>query len=133
MSEYRAIDLENTKNELGTIEIAPEVIEVIAGLAASEVEGVHSLRGSFATDVAERFGRKNHGKGVKVDLGSEESGTTIDISVTLRYGVSIPEVAKNIQENIHQAIQTMTAIPLEAINVHIVGVQLNTTEESEQS
>lgn len=132
MSEYRAIDLNDAKNELGTIEISPEVIEVIAGLAASEVDGVHSLRGSFATDVAERFGRKNHGKGVKVDLGSEGEGTTIDIFVTLRYGVSIPEVAKNIQANIHQAIQTMIAIPLEAINIHIVGVQLSTSEETEE-
>ncbi|WP_240378065.1 Asp23/Gls24 family envelope stress response protein [Bacillus piscicola] len=128
MSEYRIVDLEEEKNELGKIEISPEVIEVIAGLATTEVEGVYSLRGNFATDVAERLGRKNHGKGVKVELG--EDGVKIDISVTLNYGVSVPEVARNIQNSIQQALQNMTSITLDSINVHVLGIQFDNGEEA---
>ncbi|SDH51157.1 Uncharacterized conserved protein YloU, alkaline shock protein (Asp23) family [Alteribacillus persepolensis] len=127
MSEERTIDLNEGKNELGKIEIAPEVIEVIAGLAASEVEGVHSLRGNFAAGVVERLGRKNHGKGVKVELG--EQGVSVDLSVTLQYGVSVPEVAKDIQTNIEQALQTMTSIAIEAINIHVLGIHFEVPEE----
>ncbi|MFD2704312.1 Asp23/Gls24 family envelope stress response protein [Salibacterium lacus] len=130
MSEYRTIDLEEEKNELGKIEISPEVIEVIAGLAASEVDGVHALRGNFATDVAERLGRKNHGKGVKVEL--LEEGVKLDISLQLQYGVSVPEVAAEVQTNIQQALQTMTSITVEAINVHVLGIQLELQHETEQ-
>jgi uncharacterized alkaline shock family protein YloU len=59
------------------VEIAPEVIEVIAGIAASEVEGVAQMHGNFAAGVAERLGKKNHGKGVKVDLS--ESGIKVAV------------------------------------------------------
>ncbi|SFE31105.1 Asp23/Gls24 family envelope stress response protein [Alteribacillus iranensis] len=128
MSEYRAVDLEEEKNELGKIEISPEVIEVIAGLAATEVEGVYALRGNFATDVVERLGKKNHGKGVKVEMG--EDGVKIEISVTLNYGVSVPEVARSIQTGIQQALQNMTSISIEAINVHVLGIQFEHTEEA---
>ncbi|MFZ4452139.1 Asp23/Gls24 family envelope stress response protein [Salibacterium aidingense] len=130
MSEYRMIDLEEEKNELGRIEISPEVIEVISGLAASEVDGVYSLRGNFAADVAERLGKKNHGKGVKVEL--LEDGVKIDISLLLNYGVSVPEVAREVQTNIQQALQTMTSIAIQSINVHILGIQLEIQDEVEQ-
>lgn len=126
MNENHILELEEQKSELGKVEISPEVIEVIAGIAASEVEGVATMRGNFATDVAEKLGRKNHGKGVKVELG--EDGITVDVSVVITYGVAVPEVAKFIQSNIKQALQTMTAIELQAVNVHVVGVQFESTE-----
>ncbi|SFP23387.1 Asp23/Gls24 family envelope stress response protein [Salibacterium halotolerans] len=130
MSEYRTIDLEEEKNELGKIEISPEVIEVIAGLAASEVDGVHALRGNFAADVAERLGRKNHGKGVKVEL--QQDGVKLEVSLQLQYGVSVPEVAAEVQTNIQQALQTMTSITVKAIDVHVIGIQLELPHEAEQ-
>ncbi|WP_017727015.1 Asp23/Gls24 family envelope stress response protein [Halalkalibacterium ligniniphilum] len=130
MNENHILDLEEQKNDLGKVEISPEVIEVIAGIAASEVDGVATMRGNFASGVAERLGRKNHGKGVKVDLS--EDGIIVDVSVVVTYGVSVPEVAKKIQTNIKQALQTMTAIELESINVHVVGVQFETQEPSEE-
>ncbi|MCM3762752.1 Asp23/Gls24 family envelope stress response protein [Alkalihalobacillus oceani] len=126
MNENHILELEEQKSELGKVEISPEVIEVIAGIAASEVDGVATMRGNFATDVAEKLGRKNHGKGVKVELG--EDGITVDVSVVITYGVAVPEVAKFIQSNIKQALQTMTAIELQAVNVHVVGVQFESVE-----
>ncbi|WP_413379809.1 Asp23/Gls24 family envelope stress response protein [Alkalihalobacillus sp. 1P02AB] len=126
MNENHILELDEQKSELGKVEISPEVIEVIAGIAASEVEGVANMRGNFASGVAEKLGRKNHGKGVRVDLNDD--GILVDVSVVIMYGVSVPEVAKLIQTNIQQALQTMTAIQLNAINVHVVGVQFETTE-----
>lgn len=130
MEDNQILELEEEKSGLGKVEISPEVIEVIAGIAAQEVDGIAALRGSFATDVAERLGRKNHGKGVKVDLN--ESGIIVDVSVIVVYGASVPEVAKLVQMNIKQALRTMTAIQLEAINVHVVGVQFESTEPDKE-
>ncbi len=115
------LQMSSGHNSLGKIEIAPEVIEVIAGIAAYEVEGVAQMRGSFATGVVERLGKKNHGKGVKVEL--TEQGIIIDVFCTMKFGVSIPAVAKKIQDNIRQALLNMTALDAEEVNVHIVGVQ----------
>jgi len=115
--------------DLGTVEISPEVIEVIAGLAASEVSGVASMHGGFATGVAERIGRKNYGKGVKVDLNDD--GITIDVQLHMAFGVSIPEVGRNVQENIAQALRTMTGLEANAINVHVVGIAFDNAEREE--
>ncbi len=130
MNENQILELEEQKTGLGKVEISPEVIEVIAGIAASEVDGVATLRGNFATGVAERLGRVNHGKGIKVELG--EDGITVDVSVIMTYGVSVPEVAKLIQTNIKQTLETMTAIELQSINVHVVGVHFESNEPEEE-
>ncbi|MBN8236586.1 Asp23/Gls24 family envelope stress response protein [Halobacillus kuroshimensis] len=114
---------------LGNIEIAPEVIEVIAGIAVSEVAGVASMRGNFASGVAERLGKKNHGKGVKVEL--TESGILIDAYVVMDYGISIPDTAQKIQDNTRQALKNMTALEISEINVHIVGIQMDGAKEEE--
>lgn len=116
---------ENT--ELGKIEIAPEVIEVITGIAASEVEGISEMRGSFASDVVERFGKKSHGKGVKVEL--TEEGIAIDLYVVIKFGVSIPKVAEMLQTNIRQSLKNMTALDTKEINVHVVGIQMDQSSD----
>ncbi|WP_059103304.1 Asp23/Gls24 family envelope stress response protein [Shouchella shacheensis] len=131
MDEHQLLELEEQKSGLGKVEISPEVIEVIAGIAAQEVEGVASLRGNFAADVAERLGKKNHGKGVKVEL--REDGIVVDVSISILYGAAVPEVANLIQHNIQQALETMTAIELKAINVHVVGVFFETQEPPTES
>lgn len=120
------IDMEEQHTKLGKVEISPEVIEVITGLAAAEVEGVATMRGNFATGVAEKLGRKSHGKGVKVDLGQD--GISVDVYVIMNYGVSIPDVAQKVQDNVHQTLRTMTAIDLTAVNVHVVGIQLDSQQ-----
>ncbi|MBM7097283.1 MULTISPECIES: Asp23/Gls24 family envelope stress response protein [Alteribacter] len=130
MKDNHLIDMTDDKADLGKVEISPEVIEVIAGLAGSEIEGVATMRGNFASGVAERLGRKNnHGKGVKVDL--QEDGITVDVFVITNYGVSIPDVCKKVQENIFQTLKNMTAIELIGVNVHVVGVQLEIEKKEE--
>src|SRR6185312_2755303 len=108
----------------GKIEIAPEVIEVIAGIAATEVEGVAQMRGNFATGVVERLGKKNHGKGIRVELSDE--GIKVDVYCLMNFGVSIPTIAQKVQDNIRQTLYNMTALEAEEINIHIVGVAFET-------
>ncbi|MBM6617339.1 Asp23/Gls24 family envelope stress response protein [Bacillus suaedaesalsae] len=124
MTENRTLEMDHGHTSLGKVEIAPEVIEVIASIASSEVEGVASMRGNFASGVVERLGKKNHGKGVKVELNEE--GISVDVYVVMNFGVSIPTVAKNIQDNIRQALMTMTALEVDEVNIHVVGVQFET-------
>ncbi len=121
------LEMNQGQDGLGKIEIAPEVIEVIAGIAATEVEGVAQMRGNFASGVAEKLGRKNHGKGVKVDL--TEEGILVDVYCTMNFGVSIPTVAGKIQDNIRQALLIMTALEAQEVNIHIVGIQFETQKQ----
>ncbi|MBS8264844.1 Asp23/Gls24 family envelope stress response protein [Mesobacillus boroniphilus] len=122
MSEQQhLLEMSHDENGLGKVEIAPEVIEVIASIAASEVEGVMQMRGGFAAGVVERLGKKNHGKGVKVEL--VEEGIKVDVYCVMKFGVSIPVVAQKIQDNIRQALLNMTALDATEVNIHVVGVQ----------
>ena len=116
--------------DLGKIEISPEVIEVIAAIAASEVEGVASIRGNFASGVAEKLGRKSHRKGVKVDL--TDDGIVLDVYVIVEYGYSIPSIGQEIQKNIRQELQNMTSLDVNEINVHIVGISFEQKESAKQ-
>lgn len=125
MEEFTA-DTENT--ELGKVQIAPEVLEVIAGMAASEVEGVAQMSGGFVGDIAERLGRKNVARGVRVEVGSKEAA--VDVSIVVKYGYRIPEVARNIQDSISNAIESMTGLTVVEVNVHIVDVELKAEEKA---
>ena len=109
------------KEELGKIEVAPEVLEVIAGIATTDVKGVAGTRGSFATGVAERLGKKVHGKGIKTELTDE--GLFVEIYCTVKYGSSIPAVATEVQNQVRQAILNMTSLETKEVNVHITGIQ----------
>ncbi|EUJ17557.1 Asp23/Gls24 family envelope stress response protein [Listeria aquatica] len=121
-------DLRKGQDEpLGKIEIAPEVIGVIAGLAASEVEQVASMQGGFATEMRERFGGAvNYRKGVKIDL--VDDGILVDLYCTVLFGASIPLVAENVQDAVRSAIFNMTGLNVLEVNVHVVGVQFEKTE-----
>lgn len=129
MSEQPLLNV-NEDSALGRIEIAPEVIEVIAGIAATEVEELYAMRGNFASGVVERLGKRAHSKGVKVEL--TENGISIDLYVILNFGVSIPKVAQKIQTNIRESLKYMTSLELDEINVHVVGINMDGNEDIEQ-
>ncbi|MCI1859729.1 MAG: Asp23/Gls24 family envelope stress response protein [Sporolactobacillus sp.] len=114
---------EREEEMLGKIEISPEVIEIIASLAALEVVGVADTRGGFASGVVEKLGGKNLRKGVKVDL--RDDGIVIDVQLTTQMGVSIPEVAEKVQSNIARALKKMTALETREINIHVVGIRFS--------
>jgi uncharacterized alkaline shock family protein YloU len=126
-TENNMLEMNKGYDGLGKVEIAPEVIEVIAGIAASEVEGVAQMRGNFASGVVERLGKKNHGKGVKVEL--TEDGILVDVYCVMDFGVSIPNTAHSIQDNIRQALLNMTALNVTEVNIHVVGVLLESQKQ----
>ena len=103
--------------KIGSIKIANEVVAIIASLAASEIEGVASMSGGVGSGIAEILGHK---KGVKVEAGEEEC--TVELSVIVEYGVSIPVVAEKIQDNVKEAIENMTGLNAIEININIQGV-----------
>ncbi|RKJ35090.1 Asp23/Gls24 family envelope stress response protein, partial [Butyricicoccus sp. 1XD8-22] len=103
---------------------------VIAGIATTEVEGVFATRGNFASGVAERFGKKVHSKGVKATL-SDDGDIIIDVFCSVKYGFSIPKVAKDVQTAIRQAIYNMTSIDTNEVNVHITAIQFETSKDQE--
>lgn len=107
------------QDSTGTITYANEVIAVISGVAANEVEGIAGMCSSGG--ISEVFVRnKNITKGVKVEIGSEEA--SVDLYVVVEYGTPIQTAAQNVQENVRKAIETMTGLHVVRIDVHVQGV-----------
>lgn len=115
--------------EMGAIRIADEVVSTVAGLAAIEVEGVAAMSGGWGTDLVEKLGKKNFGKGIKVEVINDQ--TRIDIYVIVEFGYPIPQVAENVQKEVKVAVETMTGLTVAAVNVHVVSVLMKKSLESE--
>ncbi len=112
-------------SSIGEVMIADDVIATIAGLAATEVEGVSAMQGNVTNELVGKLGMKNLTKGVRIKV--TENGVAVDLSVQMRYGYSIPKTCKAIQEKVKAAIENMVGLSVEFVNVHIVGVDTNTT------
>ncbi|PWI59004.1 Asp23/Gls24 family envelope stress response protein [Sulfoacidibacillus thermotolerans] len=118
--------------DMGTTQIANEVIAVIAGLAATDVRGVADMSGGVVGGIAERLGRKNLSKGVKVDVSPDERQCSIDLSIIAEYGFRIPDVAMEIQDGVKRAIEGMTGLEVTAVNVNVLGISLRHDEVEER-
>ncbi|MBD7906791.1 Asp23/Gls24 family envelope stress response protein [Sporosarcina gallistercoris] len=114
---------------LGKIELAPEVLEVIIGIATSEVQGIAMTSGNFATGVAERLGKVMHGKGVKTEW--VDNKLIIDVFCIAEDGQLIPQVAANVQKKIKEAVYHMTSIETGEVNVHVTGIRSEMTSVTE--
>ena len=122
MSENYPSDVKLNENPDGTVSFATEVVATIAGLAATEVDGVASMI-SPSAGLADMFSRKsnrNLTKGVRIDL--DGSMVTVDITITVEYGSPVPDVARNIQENVKKAIETMSGLDVRSVDVHVTGI-----------
>ena len=130
MEKETAVKTVKSTNSLGAIRIADEVVSIIAGLAATEVDGVAGMSGGLVGGIAEMLGRKNFAKGVKVEVGEKEAA--VDLYIIVKYGVRIPDVALAVQENVKQAIETMTGLSVVEVNIHVQGVGFPETEPKEE-
>lgn len=110
----------NKVDNLGAVHIADDVVSIIAGLAATEVEGIAGMSEGLVGGLAEMLGKKNFSKGVKVEVGEKEAA--VDIFIIVKYGARIPEVALAAQENVKLAIEKMTGLTVVEVNVHVQGV-----------
>lgn len=108
-------------DEMGNIHISEEVLAVIAAAAAHEVEGVGGLTANFGTDLAEQLlGKKNLTKGVRIQVG--EDTVTMELSILVKYGYTIPNVARAVQEAVIAAVEATSGLTVEAVNVNVCGV-----------
>ncbi len=123
MNENLPTNVQLDSNQNGSVSFATEVIATIAGLAATEVEGVANMYGGSAgiADILSRKqSTKNLTKGVKVELN--EGKLSVLLSIITDYGSPVPVVAKNIQENVKKAIETMSGLVVTNVDVHVQGV-----------
>ena len=109
-------------DESGEIKVADEVVAIIAGLAATEVEGVSSMAGNITNEIVSRLGMKNLSKGIQIEIADNE--VVVDVAHNLTYGYSIPEVSTKVQEKVKSAIETMTGLSVATINVRIASVDM---------
>ena len=121
MEENRTV-LKLKEDKLGEIRVADEVVTIIAGLAATEVDGVSSMSGNITNEIVSKIGIKNLSKGVKVDV--IDGIVTVDLSLNIKYGFAIPDVSAKVQERVRSAIETMTGLEVGTINVKIASVDM---------
>ena len=107
---------------MGEVQIADEVVAIIAGLAATEVEGVASMAGNITNELVGKLGMKNLSRGVKVAVSENE--VTVELSLNMAYGYSIPKTSAKVQERVKSAIDNMTGLSVSEVNIHIAGVDM---------
>lgn len=128
MSKDSSIILNSDDQSLGTIQMSPQVLEIIAGIAASEIDGVAKMHGSLASGVGEFFGRQLDRRGVK--LSSNDDQLAIDVDVYVQYGVSVPQIAGEIQNKVKQQVTLMTGLKPTEVNVRIEGIVADEKEQA---
>jgi len=114
----------------GKIKIESDVVAMIAGLAAADTDGVASMSGGITEGLAKRVSGKNVTKGVRVEVGETEAA--IDLRIIVKYGFKIHEVAARLQENVKEAVESMTGLSIVEVNVHVEGVEVNKAEETDK-
>lgn len=120
------VDIPNDA-EKGTIRIAEDVVGVITGVAATQVEGVAGMSGGIAGGIAQLLGKHSLARGVKVDINKCEA--EIDIFVIVNYGIRIPAAAFKIQEKVKKSVEDLTGIKVKAANVHVQGIIVKKEQE----
>lgn len=109
--------------KIGEVQIADDVVAMIAGFAAMEVDGVASMAGNVTDELLSKVGVKGMNKGARVEV--EDRTVSVDMAVNLKYGYNIPAVSEKIQEKVKSAIETMTGLSVADVNIRIVGVVMN--------
>lgn len=104
------------------IRISEEVIATIAGIAASEVENLTSMSGGLVDGIVGILGRKNLGKGIKVEV--KENLVAIEMSIIMQYGCKIHQVSKDIQSRVRDAVEGMTGMQVTSVNINVLGVSM---------
>lgn len=128
LSEGRETEIGVAGEGQTSVRIADEVVSAVAAMAAMEVEGVASMAGGLAVGLSEMLGRRNPQKGVKVEV--TDRAATIELTLSVRYGVRIPDVAARVQENVRRVVEQMTGLQVAAVHVHVTGVETAQPQES---
>lgn len=107
--------------ENGDVNISDNVIEIISTIATEEIEGISGLSGKITDEITEIFGKKNLKKGVKVKI--EQEKVIVDLNVVVDFGVKIPDVSWNVQQEVKSSIEEMTGLDVKEVNIHVQGIK----------
>ena len=122
MAEKRTTYKIQDLGKVGEVHIADEVVAIIAGLAATEVEGVASMAGNITNELVRKLGMKSLSRGVKVTV--LEGVVTVDLSLNIEYGKNVLETSRTVQERVKTSIENMTGLEVADVNIHIASVDM---------
>ncbi|GFI47669.1 alkaline shock protein 23 [Lachnospiraceae bacterium] len=108
--------------ELGTVKIADDVVAMIAGLAATEVQGVAAMAGNISNELMNKMGVKNLARGVKVEVSGKR--VKAELALVIEYGYNIPAISQRVQEKVKSMVENMTGLEVADINIRIAGVSM---------
>ena len=118
----RATHVLQEDSEKGAVQIADEVVAIIAGMAATEVKGVASMAGNIKNELVAKMGMKSLSKGVKVEV--TDTDVKVDLALTLTFEANILAVSGAVQDKVKSAIESMTGMEVSEVNVRVAGVEL---------
>lgn len=118
--QNRSTHVIHEKEQIGQVVIADEVFSIIAGLAATEVEGVNSMAGNITKELVAKLGMKNLAKGVKVEVLDDK--VSVYMALNIDFGYNIPQVSARVQERVKTAVENMTGFSVLDVNIKIAGV-----------
>lgn len=112
----------NAEENTGVVQIADDVVAMIASLAATEVEGVSAMAGNITNELMGRVGMKKLTKGVRVIVTGRK--VRVDLAVTMEYGYNIPATCHQVQTKVKAAIENMTGLDCTDVNIRISGIKV---------
>lgn len=118
--EHTTVVLKDEEN-VGVVQIADDVVAMIASLATTEVEGVCAMAGNITNELISRVGVKKLTKGVRVEV--LDNHVTVDLAVTMEYGYNIPATCQQVQTKVKTAIENMTGLNCTDVNIRIAGIR----------
>ncbi|MBQ2803234.1 MAG: Asp23/Gls24 family envelope stress response protein [Lachnospiraceae bacterium] len=119
--EKSAVVLKEDEN-VGSVQIADDVVAIIASLAATEIEGVNAMAGNISNELMSKVGVKNLTRGVKVEVLN--GNVRVDLAVTMEYGYNIPATCQKVQLKVKNAVENMTGLNCTDVNIRIAGVNM---------
>lgn len=124
-------ELNRDETNIGIVKISDEVVSVIAGIAATEIKGVVEIAHGVTSGITQMItGKKNVTKGIKVVV--EEGEAAIDVVLTVQYGMKIPEVVAQVQENVKKTVEAMTGLTVSSVNVYVYNIVVPKNEEKSE-
>jgi uncharacterized alkaline shock family protein YloU len=118
-SMERAYTLSEEKT-IGAVKIADDVVAMIAGLAATEIDGVSAMAGNISNELMSKVGVKNLAKGVRVEIIGKQ--VKVDMAIIVAYGFNIPAISQKVQQKVKAAIENMTGLNVADVNLRVAGV-----------
>jgi len=112
---------DESRTDLGTIQIHKKVIASIAAIAATEIEGVKRVGGNLKSGILELVGKKTS-YAINVDI-SKNDEVRVEIPLVIKYGYNIPEIANKVQENVRNGLEKMTNLSIKDININVQGIE----------